>query len=363
MPQCRSGKRGATLGLLKSIQTLFIMLGLSACNVYELESFALENQDRSENGDYGSGISGGYTSPILVFHHIIQGGRSDMSGITGSLTRFLIGNADEFSFRRPVAVAGTGDYLFIVDAGDRVVFKYNIKKNKLKAIGNVGVQFVGDLGNIFVAKDQSFYMVDSDGKQVFHFSASGDVLNVFSDPANLSRPIDVLVDESNGEILVADGSYSHIVVFNPDGRTLRAIGRRGPQNSRKPGTFRAITNMTLARDGLYVLDRLVLPIQVLANDGRFQYSFGESEQVWPTAIAVSEDQYVFVSDKSDNIIRIYKQGDLLGQVGGGGAALGRYRIITGLWAHDGFLYVADSLNRRIQVLKIQGEKPLPTQLE
>jgi len=377
MPQCCSGKSRITLGLYKltlfrarcfcssngnrrvSSPNLVILLVsalmLSACSMKSFESFARANEKQADNINYNLSTGSGLQSPILVPDHIIKGAKKNLQGVGGHFARLIIGSGNDVRFKRPVAVHGRGDYLFIVDATERTVFKYNLKTKTIEPIADVGAQFIGAPGNIYVAKDMSFFVVDSEGKQVFHFSAEGDVLNIYSDPANLSRPLDVLVNEATGEIFVADGSYSHIIVFNKFGDTLRRVGKRGPQNSRVPGTFRAITDMAMGKDGLYVLDRLVLPIQVLPPEGGFIYSFGETEQVFPTAITVSEDEYVFVSDKSDNIIRVYKQGDLLAKVGGGGSGPGRFRIITGLWAHEGYLYVADSLNRRIQVLRIVGE--------
>ena len=114
----------------------------------------------------------------------------------------------------------------------------------------------------------------------------------------------------------------------------------------------------MGRDGLYVLDRLELPIQVLTRDGVFQYSFGEMQHTFPTAIAVDQNQLVFVSERSDNTIRVYENGQLIATVGGGGAAPGRFRLVNGLWVNQGFLYVADSQNRRIQVLRINAPHTL-----
>jgi DNA-binding beta-propeller fold protein YncE len=121
--------------------------------------------------------------------------------------------------------------------------------------------------------------------------------------------------------------------------------------------------MTMGRDGLFVLDRLELPVQVLTRDGFFQYSFGELQHVFPTAIAVDENQLVFVSEQSDNTIRVYENGQLLATIGGGGSAPGRFRLVRNLWVNQGFLYVADSQNRRIQVLRINAPRSLGLPLE
>jgi hypothetical protein len=347
MSQRFERKRRFTLTTIYSL----IILGLVACSFTELEKFATENEVPEDNlapQVYGKS---GSPSAMLVPDHIIKGGKQAFTGVSGTFARYVVGSDNEITFIKPVAVGGVGDILYIVDAGARTVFRYDLLTKEIKPIGDVGIQFIGEPGNIYVAKDLSFYIVDSVGKQVLHFTADGLLNYTYKDALNLSRPMDVYVDELTKDVYVADGSFSHIVVFNEFGKSLRAIGGRGTG----PGRFRAITYMTYGRDGLFVTDRLELPIQVLTLDGQFRYSFGESQQVFPTAIAINDDQLVFVSDKSDNTIRVYEHGELRSIVGGGGSAPGRFRLITGMWVKGQFLYVADSLNRRVQVLRINTQ--------
>lgn len=349
MPQCCPGKCRSAL----VVTILFAFLILAGCSFAELEKFATENEI-PEGGIATGGANGKKASyTLLEPDHIIKGGKQSLTGVAGAFARYVVGSDDEVMFIEPVAVGGTANFLYIVDGGARVVFRYDLTNKEITPIGDVGFQFRGTPGNIYVAKDLSFYIVDSIGKQVFHFDKDGLLLQTFSDALNLSRPMDVYVDETSQEVYVADGSYSHIVIFNQFGKALRAIGRRGTG----PGRFRAITSMTFGRDGLYVTDRLELPVQVITTDGQFRYSFGESQQVFPTAIAVSDDQLVFVSDKSDNTIRVYEHGELRVIFGGGGAAPGRFRLITSLWVKGQYLYVADSLNKRVQVLRINTKQP------
>jgi hypothetical protein len=147
-------------------------------------------------------------------------------------------------------------------------------------------------------------------------------------------------------------------VFNKFGKALRSVGQRGTG----PGRFRAITSIANGPDGLYVVDRLELPVQVITNNGEYKYSFGASYQVFPTAIAVTEDRVAYIADKSDNTIRIYQDAELLAVVGGTGSAPGRFRLITGMWFNNGFLYVADSMNKRIQVMRVGAESSIPAAL-
>ena len=347
MSQCLAGKRRSSL-----ISIIAFLPLLVSCSYAGLEKFATENEVPETTTFTGGGAGRTSGQHILVPDSIIKGGKEKFTGVTGTFRRYIVGANDEIQFTQPVSVGGVGDLLYVVDAGARIVFKYDLITKEIEPISDIGIQFKGDPGDIYVTRDKSFYVVDSVGKQVFHFSEAGLLLNTYKDPLNLSRPMAVYVDENTKDVYVADGSYSHIVVFNEFGKAVRAIGDRG----QGPGKFRAITAMAKGADGLYVTDRLELPVQVITTTGQFRYSFGETQQVFPTAVAVSDDQLVFVSDKSDNTIRVYENGELQAIVGGGGSAPGRFRLITGLYVKGRYLYVADSLNRRVQVMRIETKQ-------
>jgi DNA-binding beta-propeller fold protein YncE len=355
MSQCGSGKCRIKIKIL----LFLVVVALVGCSAQELERIARENEQTPSDTTAGrTPVGSAYAkTDILIPEEIIKGGQRVVQGAAGVFARILVGPDNDVRFISPVAVGGVNNTLYIVDAGNRAVFRYDLITKKIDPIESVGLQFRGDLGNIFVKKDGSFLIVDSVGKKVFYFDEKGVLLNTFADPANLSIPIDVWVDETTQEVYVADGAYSRIVVFNQFGKAIRTIGQRGTG----PGKFRAITSMTSGNDGLYVTDRLELPIQVISKEGDFKYAFGERLQTFPTAVAVDQHQLVYVSDKSDNTIRIYENGNLIATVGGGGSAPGRFRLITDLWVNGEFLYVADSNNRRVQVFRIKapGSLSLP----
>ena len=355
MSQCFQRKYRTALTTSFSI---ILMVSLFGCSMAELEKIAQENKLEEADSSLGVGSTDKAKNKHLAFQSVIKGGKQRDDGALGTFKRLLIGPGNEVRFVKPVSVGGIDNYLYIVDAGQRVVFRYDLVTFEIEPIGSIGFHFIGDPGNIFVAKDRTFYIVDSVGKQVIKFDEKGEVLQTFHDLANLSRPIDVFVDEVTEEVYVADGSFSHVVVFNKFGKALRSVGRRGTG----PGRFRAITSISEGPDGLYVVDRLELPVQVISKEGQYKYSFGESYQVFPTAIAVTEERVAYIADKSDNTIRIYQDAELLAVVGGTGSAPGRFRLITGMWFNNGFLYVADSMNKRIQVMRVGATSSIPAAL-
>ncbi|NOY62345.1 MAG: hypothetical protein GXP10_04180 [Gammaproteobacteria bacterium] len=251
-------------------------------------------------------------------------------------------------FKNPVAAAGRGDYLYIADRGARQLYLLNRATEQLSVVGRVWDYISNDVGDIYVAADLSFYITDTTGGRVLYFDKQGNLIRIFEDKLNLSQAVGVTVDDARGYVFVGDSAYDYVVVFNLLGGILEAIGTRGD----KPGEIRGLTAVTAGPDGLYVGARLSERAQVFGMDGSYLYSLQRETVVFPTAIVVDEDNRVYISDYMDNTIKVYRDGLLVSTYGGTGNAPGRFKRITDMWLDEGYLYVTDSLNRRIQVLRI-----------
>ena len=156
---------------------------------------------------------------------------------------------------------------------------------------------------------------------------------------------------------MADGLYDQIILFNSLGMTLNVI---------KPQQVLTIAAMVAGPDGIYVVDRLAKQVVVLGWDGRFRYAFGADAMSEPGSIAVSRDNLVFVSDNFEHVIKVYRvqrtgnrrprtEGEnvlLVTKIGGVGIAPGSFNGIAGLTVVDDLLFVADSLNARVQIMLI-----------
>ena len=267
----------------------------------------------------------------------------------GAMGNDFVGNVTQ-RLQRPVAVAVRDHNLYIVDAGRDVLYLYDDFSKRMSVLKELRGVVTGDVTDIYVAADRSYYLADAGGRQVLHFDRGGRLLQTFKNSLNLARPVGVSVDEATGDVYVADGLFDHILVFNSAGDLWRMIGDRGMED----GEFLNITAMTRGPDGVYVTARLGKRGQVLDQDtGAFRYAFDDDTLVFPNGIAVDQlDDRAYVSDFFDNSIKVFKQGHLLETLGGTGASPGRFKGITDVALESGFLYVADSLNGRIQVFKI-----------
>ena len=269
----------------------------------------------------------------------------------GTVGNLLTGSRDT-RFRRPVALAVRGDWIYVLDAGQQLIFQYERSLHRLHTLIDLRGLVTGDPADIYVDNNFTVYIADSFGSRVLHFDSRGHLREVFQNPLNLSRPQVISVDESTGYLYVADTLFDHILVFNNAGQAVTALGGRGDE----PGQFLNITAMALGPDGIYIGARVGDHLQVLSRNGDYRYSLPDDKLSFPTAIALDErDRLVFVSDFIDNTIKVFHDRKLVATYGGSGGTPGRFRHITDLWVDDGRLFVADSLNGRIQVLLINPQ--------
>ncbi len=250
------------------------------------------------------------------------------------------GGSGYVTLRHPTAVSARGNDVYLVDAGLRRVLRYGRAEQTLAPFTSLAA----DAGmSVYAAPDMSVYVTDPARGQVLHFAWDGTPLPPLISPGNLGRPISITVDESSGQLLVADALYDQIVAFNNLGRALSVI---------KPQRVRAITAMAQGPDGIYVVDRLARQVVVLGRDGSYRYAFGAGTLADPKAIAADRGNLVFVGDNFDQTVKVYRSGRLVATAGGAGAAPGRFNGIAGLAVDGGLLYVADSLNARVQIMLI-----------
>lgn len=260
----------------------------------------------------------------------------------------MLGKPAFVRLQRPVAMGAYGSSVYLFDAGPNLFYRYDIYQETLQELPQITAVLKGVPAGITVAPDLSFYVADPVGRQVIHGSFDGQILRILSDDANLAGPVATSFDQFTRNLLVADSMFDHIVGFNHDGRLLFAFGERGmgPQQSQ------VITDMFAGPRGLYILDRNP-HIKVYTPEGKFIFGFSRKEVANPMAIAVDAHDRVYVADGFDDTIKVYVQDNYVGQIGGTGSAPGRFRFISDLYINQNFLYVADSMNGRVQVFVIE----------
>lgn len=240
----------------------------------------------------------------------------------------------------PTLVAARGNFVYVVDNGQRQIFRYDLAQQNMVPFADYVASAVTAIA---LAPDLSLYVADSNARQVLHFSVDGRLLQRFGSDLELARPVAVLRDEFSANLWVADSLYSHVVKFNSLGRVLAVL---------RPSQARSIEAMAQGPDGLYLLDRLSRQVVVIGLDGTERYTLGQGTLKMPGALAVDRFNRVFVSDHFDNTLKVFEQGQWVASVGGGGAIPASFNQITSLWIDQNMLYMVDRPNARIQTFHL-----------
>jgi len=243
-------------------------------------------------------------------------------------------------FISPVAVAARNSVVYIVDSGHRVVFRYDPATLSMSRFADTAS---GTASALAVGPDLSLYVAEVGIGQVMHYSWDGRPLPAFRHETALREPVSVVVDEPDGRVFIADSLYNHVVVFNGLGRALDVL---------RPDEAQSIAAMARGPDGLYLTDPLGRQVVVMTVDGRDLYSFGNEDLKMPRAIAVDRFNRVFVADDFDNTIKVFLNRELIATIGGSGAAPASFNRIAFLSLDRNTLYVADSLNGRVQSFQL-----------
>ena len=164
---------------------------------------------------------------------------------------------------------------------------------------------------------------------------------------SLQRPQGVAVDDA-GRIFVSDISRQAVLVFDPVAGRLRILKQARPEVP-----FR--TPVGVAADGqggVLVADAELGAVFRLGADGQPRGVIGQAELARPTGVARDPiSGRIYVSDTRRHQIVVFdRDGRFLDHWGRRGDEPGRFNAPTYLYLSQGRLYVADTLNSRVQIL-------------
>ena len=202
--------------------------------------------------------------------------------------------------------------------------------------------------------EQNIWVVDVQGHTVLKVHPSGRILMVLgrkgtpgADEASFDQPTDVAV-APEGDIYVTDGyGNSRVVKFSRDGKFLTQWGSKGSG----PGEFNLPHSVVLDQDGrVYVADRENNRIQVFTHEGRFVAQWTQLGSPW--GLAITPEQDILMADgKNNRIIKVARDGRLLGTYGEPGKLAGQFSLAHAIaLGSGGEIYVAEIANWRVQKL-------------
>lgn len=206
-------------------------------------------------------------------------------------------------------------------------------------------------GRVFVA-DTHYHRImvyDADGKELFRFGEYGE------GPGQFIYPTDVAFGP-NGHIYVTEyGGNDRIQVFSEDGEHLFMFGEFGEED----GQFNRPQSIAFNADQteLFITDAVNHRIVVTDPQGELLRSFGQfGRQVgflaYPYGLELLDDGTLLICEFGNNRIqRFTPQGESLGAWGGVGTEEGRLQYPWGLAGKGDRVYVVDSGNNRVQMIR------------
>ena len=240
--------------------------------------------------------------------------------------------------------------VIVLDKDGRALRSFGIK-------GQKAGQFWHPTG-IAIDKDGSVYVADGQGTgRVQKFNSQGQFIAMYS---KLSHPYGVMVNRHGDKVYICDKKNGCVVILDNQLQWIKNFGELCHHSSSDgyesvSGHLESPHSIAEDEEGfVYVTDSQsgVGCVHVFTADGEHRRTFVHpcSDMFSPCGICI-EDDYVYVCDGAENCLVVFlRSGDLVTTFGSYGKHRGQFHSpLSATVDLDGFLYVCDHNNARVQV--------------
>ncbi len=263
--------------------------------------------------------------------------------------------ADDGLLRRPFGIAALETGFAIADPDARAVLKVDWRRGSYVELSCPEHDWRMPMA-VAAGPSGELYVADAGAGLVLRLAPDGRCTALGG--GALERPTGLAF--SAGLLWVVDPPKHQVVAFGPDGRERLRAGKRGDGE----GGLNFPTGLAALSDGtLLVVDALNFRVVHLAADGHFIEAFGtpgDGEGAFgrPKAIATDHAGRIFVADAQNDVVVMFSAAKAFElALGGTGTAIGQLLLPAGLAVGDGYLYVANSYNHRIEIFQLVGGEP------
>ena len=215
-----------------------------------------------------------------------------------------------FGDGHPTGIATDGEGNVYAASIDHKVQKFNRNGEVVKSVGKGGKN-VGEFNYPWGLQyhNHQVYVCDTHNSRVQVFDSDLNFVRSFGtrgdDPDQFDKPWDIDFD-TQGNIYVVDLNKNKVLMFREDGQYLRHFGQKGQGE----GELSDPIGLCVSGDYVYVTEWGNDRVSVFHTSGEFVHSFGKKgsgrgELNFPRGIAVDQDGFVFVCDTGNNRIQVF----------------------------------------------------------
>ena len=276
------------------------------------------------------------------------------------MASFIVGVEDKSQqparlLQRPFGLAAVERGFVVADPDARAVLRVNLRDGASTPLECRGYPWRMPMA-VAAAPDGALYVADGEAGLVLRIAPDGGCLAIGA--GALERPSGLTFVA--GRIYVVDPPRHRVVAFAPDASEVLRFGARGDWD----GKLNFPTGIGAGEgDTLLVVDALNFRIVRYRTDGTALDSFGgpgDGSGAFgrPKAVATDAVGRIYVTDAQHDVVVVFSRpGHFETAIGGPSAAPGSLTLPAGVAVGDGYLYVADSYNHRVQVYQLLGEAP------
>lgn len=288
---------------------------------------------------------------------VVWVGEIDFSGLKmergffGGVARFLWGGADNEELALPFGLLVAEESLFLTCQDFTALVKVDPVEGTFRLFECEDLPMVSPVD--MAKAGTTIYVSDSSRGVVYRLS--NDELKPWV-TEGLIRPTGLACSPDGRRVYVVDTGDHTLKVFDSEG----AMVKTGPARGEGDEGLNFPTFAVEAPNGIWVNDTLNYRVKRFDWDGRLLASFGEEGSgqgafARPKGLAVDGDGNIWVVDSLMDNIQIFDgDGRLLLVIGGRGRDKGEFWSPGGIAIEGDLVYVADTFNNRIQVLRYIG---------
>ncbi len=241
--------------------------------------------------------------------------------------------------------------LYVADRSRKGIHRYDLGKGKAETLDAVSREPFEMPVAVAVSGDR-LYVSDSVLKKVLILDFEGNLLKEID---RWERPGGIALSKDKKRLYVVDVLACRIKVFDADGNFIFDFGEKGD----KAGEFNLPSNIWVGADGkIYVTDSMNFRVQIFDKGGKYIGSIGSLGDApgylaRPRGVALDSEGHIYIVDAVFDNVQIFNSGgQLLLFFGGSGRGPGEFNLPSGIFIDENdMIYISDSYNRRIQVFQ------------